>query len=96
MDCAGEVHATYYDYLEQKTGENGDTEYLAARNWERIMEMLSTNSEIKSFMKTYKSGPDYVHQWFVEDFGREPNESPEDLEWLTDHMLNFMKYFYER
>lgn len=96
VDCAGEVHATYYDYLEQKAGENGDTEYLAARNWERIMEMLSTNSEIKSFMKTYKSGPDYVHQWFVEDFGREPNESPEDLEWLTDHMLNFMKYFYER
>lgn len=96
VDCAGEVHATYYDYLEQKAGENGDTEYLAARNWERIMEMLSTNSEIKSFMKTYNSGPDYVHQWFVEDFGREPNESPEDLEWLTDHMLNFMKYFYER
>ena len=60
------------------------------------MEMLSTNSEIKAFMNKYKTGADYVHQWFVEEFGREPIESLEDLEWLTDHMLNFEKYCAER
>lgn len=96
MNCASEVYSTYYEYLEQKAGESGDSEYLAARNWEHIMEMLSTNSDIKAFMNKYKTGADYVHQWFVEEFGREPIESPEDLEWFTDHMLNFDKYCAER
>ena len=96
MNCASQVYGEYYEYLEQKAGESGDTEYLAARNWEHIMELLSTNSEIKAFMNKYKTGADYVHQWFVEEFGREPIESLEDLEWLTDHMLNFEKYCAER
>lgn len=61
---------------------------------------------IESRLETEKSyeNPDFgvkeladiVHQWFVEDFGREPSESPEDLEWLTDHMLNFNNYAYNR
>lgn len=96
MNCASQVYSEYYEYLEQKAGESGDSEYLAARNWEHIMEMLSTNSDIKVFMNKYKTGADYVHQWFVEEFGREPIESSEDLEWLTDHMLNFDKYCEER
>jgi len=96
INCASEVYGTYYEYLEQKAGESGDAEYLAARNWTHIKEMLSTNSDIKVFMNKYKTGADYVHQWFVEEFGREPVESPEDLEWLTDHMLNFEQYWAER
>lgn len=28
----------YNDYLEQEAGNNGDTEYLKTRNWERILE----------------------------------------------------------
>lgn len=95
MNCASEVFSAYHEYLEQKAGESGDTEYLAARNWEHIMEMLSTNSQIKAFMNMYKTGSDYVHKWFIEEFGREPIESPEDLEWLTDHMLNFERYWAE-
>ena len=95
MNCVSEVYSAYYDYLEQKAGESGDTEYLAARNWEHIMELLSTNSDIKSFMNMYKTGPDFVHKWFIEEFGREPIESPEDLEWLIDHMLNYERYWAE-
>lgn len=96
MNCVGEVNSAYYEFLEQKAGESGDTDYLAARNWEHIMELLSTNSEIKAFISKYESGPDCVHTWFVEEFDREPTEAPEDLEWLTDHMLNFDKYCAER
>ena len=95
MNCVSEVHSEYYEYLEQKAGESGDTEYLAARNWEHIMELLSTNSEIKRFMNMYKTGPDFVHKWFIEAFNREPSEGPEDLEWLIDHMLNYERYWAE-
>jgi hypothetical protein len=96
MNCVGEVHRTYYDYLEQKAGESGDTEYLAAKNWEHIMELLSSNNEVKVFMNKYTRGDEKVHTWFIEDFGREPSESPEDLEWLVDHMVNFEQYWAER
>ena len=51
---------------------------------------------MKRWLKMYKGREQFVHQWFVEDFGREPSESPEDLEWLTDHMLNFNNYVYNR
>ena len=95
MNCVSEVYSEYYEYLEQKAGESGDTEYLAARNWEHIMELLSTNSEIKRFMNMYKTGPDFVHKWFIEAFNREPSEGPEDLEWLIDHMLNYERYWAE-
>lgn len=86
----------YNDYLDQKAAENGDMEYLAAKNWEHIISMLSTNPDIKRFLLQRKGLDKYVHYWFVEDFGREPSESPEDLEWLADHMLNFDNYFYSR
>ena len=95
MNCVSEVYSEYYEYLEQKAGESGDTEYLAARNWEHIMELLSTNSEIKRFMNMYKTGPDFVHKWFIDAFNREPSEGPEDLEWLIDHMLNYERYWAE-
>ena len=95
MNCVSEVYSEYYEYLEQKAGESGDAEYLAARNWEHIMELLSTNSEVKRFMNMYKSGPDCVHKWFVEELGREPSEGPEDLEWLIDHMVNYERYWAE-
>ena len=95
MNCVSEVYSEYYEYLEQKAGESGDTEYLAARNWEHIMELLSTNSDVKRFMNMYKTGPDCVHKWFVEAFNREPSEGPEDLEWLIDNMLNYERYWAE-
>lgn len=90
--CLNEVFQEYYDYLEQEAGNSGNTEYLNARNWERIFEMLRSNSEIKAFLNKYKSGGDYVHTWFIESFNREPTEAPEDLEWLIDHMVNFEQY----
>ena len=33
-----EMEEMYNDYLEQEAGNNGDTEYLKTRNWERILE----------------------------------------------------------
>lgn len=94
--CAGEVRIQYNDYLFQKAGEEGNTEYITQKNWEHIIELLSTNEEVKRWLKMYKGREQFVHQWFVEDFGREPSESPEDLEWLTDHMQNFNNYAYNR
>lgn len=94
--CAGEVRIQYNDYLFQKAGEEGNTEYITQKNWEHIIELLSTNEEVKRWLKMYKGREQFVHQWLVEDFGREPSESPEDLEWLTDHMLNFNNYAYNR
>ena len=94
MQYVGEVGAMYRDFLEQKAGETGDTEYLNARNWEHIMELLSTNSEVKDFMNKW-AADQKVHEWFVEEFDREPTEAPEDLEWLADHMVNFEKYWKE-
>lgn len=94
--CAGEVRIQYNDYLFQKAGEEGNTEYITQKNWEHIIELLSTNEEVKRWLKMYKGREQFVHQWFVEDFVREPSESPEDLEWLTDHMLNFNNYAYNR
>lgn len=96
INYVGEVNSMYNDYLDQKAAENGDMEYLAAKNWEHIISMLSTNPDIKRFLLQRKGLDKYVHYWFVEDFGRESSESPEDLEWLADHMLNFDNYFYSR
>lgn len=94
MQYVGEVGAMYRDFFEQKAGETGDTEYLNARNWEHIMELLSTNSEVKNFMNKW-AADQKVHEWFIEEFDREPTEAPEDLEWLVDHMVNFEKYWKE-
>ena len=94
--CAGEVRIQYNDYLFQKAAEEGNTEYIVQKNWEHIIDLLSTNDEVRRWLKTYKGREQFVHQWFVEDFGREPSESPEDLEWLIDHMLNFNDYAYNR
>jgi len=96
IGCVGEVYEMYNDYLDQKAAESGDMEYIAAKNWENIISMLSTNPDVKRFLNQRRGLDKYVHQWFVEDFGREPSESPEDLEWLVDHMLNFDNYAYNR
>lgn len=91
-----EVEEMYNDFLEQEAGNKGDTEYLIAHNWERILELLSTNEEIKYRIKARIGEVNWVHKWFVEDFGREPSESAEDLEWLADHILNFNQYLSQR
>lgn len=92
----GEVYGDYEDYLEQKAGESGDMEYLAKKNWEHIIDLLSTNDDVKRFLHEKKGCDKSVHDWFVEDFGREPSESPEDLEWLTNVMVDFNNYSVER
>ena len=92
---AVELGFEYNEFLLQQAGDNGDTEYLAQKNWEHIMELLSTNEDVKRFLHNYKGMENYVHQWFIKDFDREPSESPEDLEWLVDHMVNFNKYKYD-
>lgn len=89
---SGEVAIMYDEYLEQKAAEEGNMEYVNAKNWEHLMDMLSTNDDVKRFMNQRKGCDKYVHEWFIEEFNREPNESAEDLEWLTDHMVNFDKY----
>lgn len=93
MACLGEVHQAYNEYLEQEAGNRGNTEYLNARNWEHILELLSSNDEIKAFMRKIPTAADYVHNWFIDAFNREPTEAPEDMEWLTDHILNFERYW---
>ena len=87
-----EVEDMYNDYLEQEAGNNGNTEYLNALNWEHILEMLSSNDDIKIIINNKKGEVDCVHQWFIDDFNREPTEASEDLEWLSDHILNFKQY----
>ena len=89
---AVELGVEYNDFLEQQAGENGDTEYLAQRNWEHIMELLKTNDDIMKFLTDHKGQDKTVHEWFIKDFNREPSEAPEDLEWLADHMVNFNEY----
>ena len=91
-----EVEEMYNDFLEQEAGNKGDTEYLNKLNWERILELLSTNEEIKYRIKARIGEVNWVHMWFIEDFDREPSESAEDLEWLADHILNFNQYLYQR
>lgn len=90
-----ELGYEYNDFLVQQAGENGNTEYLAKKNWEHIIELLSTNSDVKRFLNDHKGQDETVHQWFIKDFNREPSETAEDLEWLTDHMVNFNKYIGE-
>lgn len=95
-ECSGEVALKYDEYLEQKAAEEGDMEYVNAKNWERLMESLRTNDDVMRVLYKYKSAPDLVHTWFTEDFGREPNVSSEDLAWLADHLVNFEQYANER
>ena len=90
----GDIEQMYNDYLEQEAGNSGNTEYLNARNWEHILEMLCSNNDIQRIVKECKAKADYVHQWFIEEFDREPTEAPEDLEWLSDHLLNFYQYYH--
>ena len=89
---AVELGFEYNDFLEQQAGDNGDTEYLAQKNWENIMELLKTNDDVMRFLTDHKGQDKTVHEWFVKDFNREPSVAPEDLEWLADHMVNFNNY----
>lgn len=91
-----EVNTKYDEYLMQKAAEEGDMTYVNAKNWENIMDMLKTNEDVRKALNKYTCAEQSVHQWFKEDFKREPNESPEDLEWLTDHIINVEKYGLER
>lgn len=89
---SGEVAIMYNEYLEQKAAEEGNMEYVNAKNWARLMEMLKTNADVKRTLNKYPYAENYVHYWFIEAFDREPSESPEDMEWLADHFVNFEKY----
>lgn len=86
-----EVEQMYYDYQYQKAGESGNTEWINAENWKKICRELLSSIRIDSNNNTEAVLND-VHQWFVNEFGREPRQGTEDIAWIAGRLHNYAKY----
>jgi len=80
-----DLQKEYDEWEYQQHANDGDTEWINAKNWERISDILYNSYDCKKYYDLFDS----VHEWFVKTFNREPSESTEDLTWLADHIVNY-------
>ena len=78
----GEIQPRYDDYQYQKHAAAGDTQWINEFNWRKICDSLKSNIRWDS-MTPVDQGLEEIHQWFLDDFHREPSmASADDLKWL--------------
>ena len=71
-----------------------DAEWIGKHNWQAICDELKAGKKIDEY--TYErllSGEMEIHQWFLDEFHREPTlASAEDISWIIDHLNHYYSY----
>ncbi len=88
-----EIQPRYDDFQYQKHAAAGDTKWINEFNWRKICDSMKSNLRWDS-LTPVDQGLEEIHQWFLDDFNREPSmASADDMKWLE---RVYSQYAYEK
>ncbi|MCR4582534.1 MAG: hypothetical protein K5764_03145 [Prevotella sp.] len=89
-----ETTKRYKEYQYQQHAEAGDMEWINAENWKDIFnEMMSQGRYAWANATNVDEASTLIHQWFLEEFNREPSlANVDDLTWLQKTFNRYNEY----